>query len=46
VLKEATEAFITIEKEPSKKKKDPEENLLVQINFNSIKETKKIITFK
>ena len=46
VLKEVTEVFITLEKEASKKKKATEENLLVQINFNNIKETKKIITFK
>ena len=46
VLKEVTEVFITLEIEASKKKKATEENLLVQINFNNIKETKKIITFK
>jgi len=45
-LKEASEEGITIQKEPTKKKNETEENLLVHINFNLIKETKKIITFK
>lgn len=46
ILKEASEEGITIQKEPTKKKNETEENLLVHINFNLIKETKKIITFK
>jgi len=46
ILKEASEEGITIQKEPTKKKNETEENLLVHINFNQIKETKKIITFK
>jgi ribosome maturation factor RimP len=46
VLKEANEEGVTLEKEASKKKSLPLENLLVHINFNNIKETKKIITFK
>jgi len=46
ILKEASEEGIAIQKEPTKKKNETEENLLVHINFNLIKETKKIITFK